>query len=367
MEDSLGICADLDAAMEAHVASYRDEWAATLADPDKLSQFVSFVNAPEAGDPDLAYVQRARPAPTGDRGRARRRADRRDRRWRCGHERLGRASAPRAADPRARRRRARPRPAGRAVPGHRPRTVADFVYAVGHRDPFADANVIARGIVGSVGRGRRAARHRRLADVQARLRPRHRRVPDRPGRPAARSTAPGSPGASSTSTPSLSSRRWSPEARGLMTELAPVLAGTRILVTAQRRSDELAAALSRRGAEVTVAPALGVVPHIDEESCCAVPGRSWTTPSTPSWSPPASASAAGWTPPRRPVWPTTWSPCSTASGWSRAGPKARGALQAAGLKADWVAESETSAEIVGVPARRGRGRPADRGAAPRRR
>jgi len=30
---------------------------------------------------------------------------------------------------------------------------ADFVYAVGHRDPFADANVIARGIVGSVGAG----------------------------------------------------------------------------------------------------------------------------------------------------------------------------------------------------------------------
>lgn len=29
----------------------------------------------------------------------------------------------------------------------------DFVYAVGHRDPFADANVIARGIVGSVGQG----------------------------------------------------------------------------------------------------------------------------------------------------------------------------------------------------------------------
>ena len=27
----------------------------------------------------------------------------------------------------------------------------DFVYAVGHRDPFADANVVARGIVGSVG------------------------------------------------------------------------------------------------------------------------------------------------------------------------------------------------------------------------
>jgi len=30
---------------------------------------------------------------------------------------------------------------------------SDFVYAVGHRDPFSDANVIARGIVGSVGKG----------------------------------------------------------------------------------------------------------------------------------------------------------------------------------------------------------------------
>ena len=29
----------------------------------------------------------------------------------------------------------------------------DFVYAVGHRDPFSDANVIARGIVGSAGNG----------------------------------------------------------------------------------------------------------------------------------------------------------------------------------------------------------------------
>jgi nitrite reductase (NADH) large subunit len=57
MEDSLGICADLDAAMAAHVENYRDEWAATLADPDKLSQFVSFINSPEAGDPDLTYVE----------------------------------------------------------------------------------------------------------------------------------------------------------------------------------------------------------------------------------------------------------------------------------------------------------------------
>ncbi|MFL6059926.1 MAG: nitrite reductase large subunit NirB [Marmoricola sp.] len=56
MEDSLGICADLDAAMAGHVESYRDEWAATLADPEKLSQFVSFINVPDTSDPDLAYV-----------------------------------------------------------------------------------------------------------------------------------------------------------------------------------------------------------------------------------------------------------------------------------------------------------------------
>jgi nitrite reductase (NADH) large subunit len=57
LEDSLGICADLDAAMAAHVANYRDEWAATLADPEKLSQFVSFLNSPDAADPDLTYVE----------------------------------------------------------------------------------------------------------------------------------------------------------------------------------------------------------------------------------------------------------------------------------------------------------------------
>jgi nitrite reductase (NADH) large subunit len=70
MEDSLGICASLDTAMASHVEHYRDEWAATLADPEKLSQFVSFINAPEAGDPDLSYVAergQRRPATAQDR------------------------------------------------------------------------------------------------------------------------------------------------------------------------------------------------------------------------------------------------------------------------------------------------------------
>ncbi|CCH78471.1 nitrite reductase, large subunit,NAD(P)H-binding [Nostocoides japonicum T1-X7] len=56
LEDSLGIRADLDAAMERHVEAYEDEWAAVLADPEKLRRFGSFVNAPETADPSLAYV-----------------------------------------------------------------------------------------------------------------------------------------------------------------------------------------------------------------------------------------------------------------------------------------------------------------------
>ena len=55
-DDALGICADLDAAMDAHVANYEDEWAATLADPAKLRRFQSFVNAPSTPDPSLGYV-----------------------------------------------------------------------------------------------------------------------------------------------------------------------------------------------------------------------------------------------------------------------------------------------------------------------
>ncbi|WP_433431344.1 nitrite reductase large subunit NirB [Nonomuraea sp. CA-141351] len=56
MEDSLGICADLDAQMEHHIATYADEWAATLDDPEKLGRFVSFVNAPGVPDPSIVFA-----------------------------------------------------------------------------------------------------------------------------------------------------------------------------------------------------------------------------------------------------------------------------------------------------------------------
>jgi len=54
-DDSLGIAADLEAAMARHVAEYSDEWAGVLADPEKLSRFVSFVNAPDRPDPTVVF------------------------------------------------------------------------------------------------------------------------------------------------------------------------------------------------------------------------------------------------------------------------------------------------------------------------
>lgn len=54
-EDSLGIAEELEAAMAKHVAGYKDEWAGVLEDPEKLSRFVSFVNAPEEADPTVVF------------------------------------------------------------------------------------------------------------------------------------------------------------------------------------------------------------------------------------------------------------------------------------------------------------------------
>ncbi len=130
-----------------------------------------------------------------------------------------------------------------------------------------------------------------------------------------------------------------------MTELAPVLTGCRVLVTAQRRGGELGAALTRRGAVVEQVATLGVVPNIDEATLVrrtqelisrpadvlvvttGIGFRGWLD----------TAETAGLAEPLLKVLGRTRLVAR--------GPKARGALQAAGLTADWVAESETSAEI----------------------
>ncbi|MFS0886305.1 uroporphyrinogen-III synthase [Aeromicrobium sp. 179-A 4D2 NHS] len=131
-----------------------------------------------------------------------------------------------------------------------------------------------------------------------------------------------------------------------MTPHGPVLAGTRVLITAQRRATDLASALVRRGAQVHVAATLGVEAHIDEETLVrrtqgliddrpevvvvttAIGFRSWLE----------TAESVGLLDELHDV-------LADARIVAR-GPKARGAIQAAGLVADWVAESETSRELA---------------------
>lgn len=123
------------------------------------------------------------------------------------------------------------------------------------------------------------------------------------------------------------------------------LRGFRVLVTAQRRSLELGAALERRGAEVVQAPVLSIVPHVDDEELLGHTQRVLANPPDTV----VVTTAVGF---------RGWIEAAEVAGLEgellevlrRArliarGPKARGAIQAAGLTADWVAESETSAEI----------------------
>jgi len=64
VDDKLGLCAELDAAIERHVEDYSDEWAETLNDPARLARFVHFVNAPEVPDPSIRRVEeRGQPRP----------------------------------------------------------------------------------------------------------------------------------------------------------------------------------------------------------------------------------------------------------------------------------------------------------------
>lgn len=58
-DDSLGLAGEFEAAMERHVQNYQCEWKGVLEDPDKLSRFVSFVNAPDAVDETVTFTERA--------------------------------------------------------------------------------------------------------------------------------------------------------------------------------------------------------------------------------------------------------------------------------------------------------------------
>ncbi len=63
IDDALGICGELEAAMAHHVATYECEWKATIDDPERVKRFRSFVNSDEV-DPNVVFVsERGQPRP----------------------------------------------------------------------------------------------------------------------------------------------------------------------------------------------------------------------------------------------------------------------------------------------------------------
>lgn len=102
----------------------------------------------------------------------------------------------------------------------------------------------------------------------------------------------------------------------------------------------------RRGAQVQVAPALGVVPRVDEAGLLEATRRILADPVDVV----VVTTGVGFR-----GWLDTARSAGLADDLTQVlagvrlvarGPKARGALQAAGLQVDWVAESETAAEIA---------------------
>jgi len=118
-----------------------------------------------------------------------------------------------------------------------------------------------------------------------------------------------------------------------------------IVITADRRKRELAGALERRGATVKHAPALSTISHLDDAQLMVETRALLVKP------PHVIVATTG-------IGFRAWVEAADAAGIAdelltvmrgarliARGPKARGAIQAAGLEADWVAESETAAEL----------------------
>ena len=129
-------------------------------------------------------------------------------------------------------------------------------------------------------------------------------------------------------------------------EAAEPLAGFTIGVTAARRAEELITLLERRGAKVMHAPAIRIVPLVDDEELRNVTGELIASP------PDIVVVTTG-------IGFRGW--VEAAHGWDVAdgliealgstrilarGPKARGAVRQAGLCEQWSPESESSAEVL---------------------
>ncbi|WP_042212861.1 uroporphyrinogen-III synthase [Demequina mangrovi] len=123
------------------------------------------------------------------------------------------------------------------------------------------------------------------------------------------------------------------------------LTGCVMVITADRRKRELASALERRGAIIKHAAALSTIPHLDDAQLIADTRALIEDP------PDVVVATTG-------IGFRGWIEAADAAGllddlldafrdarFIARGPKARGAIQQAGLEADWVAESETAAEL----------------------
>lgn len=127
--------------------------------------------------------------------------------------------------------------------------------------------------------------------------------------------------------------------------LDSALAGCTIVVAADRRAGDLASALERRGAQVYRAPALTIVPNADDQDLLQRTRELIQHPPDIV----VVTTGVGFR-----GWMDAAHENDLAQALSRAlrttrfiarGPKAHGAIQQAGFVADWVAESETAAEV----------------------
>jgi uroporphyrinogen-III synthase len=128
-------------------------------------------------------------------------------------------------------------------------------------------------------------------------------------------------------------------------QLAAALTGCTVVIAADRRAGDLATALERRGAQTYRAPALSIVPNADDEELLkrtrelidhppdvvivttGVGLRGWMDAAHENDLAERLASALA------------------PAQFVARGPKAHGAIQQAGFTADWIAESETAAEV----------------------
>jgi uroporphyrinogen-III synthase len=142
--------------------------------------------------------------------------------------------------------------------------------------------------------------------------------------------------------PAAASAPGSPSAPRL---LSSALKGCAILIAVDRRSGELTAALERHGATVQQAAALTIESHIDDATLIARTRELIAHPPDIV----VATTGVGFR-----GWIEAAEEAGLADKLARAfagaqlvarGPKARGAIQQAGLTADWVAESETAAEL----------------------